>query len=510
METTTERQKGIGNLAPEKVRSDLNLEKWSIWQPSKSNEKFQEKIVRREIELPTGEKVTAEVEVGYTNKGTLTTEDQKTFYALLKMWEEKGRTNDPTYFSLRRIAKTLKKRWGTNVIDSTSQSMLRLRINPLIWKNSYHDSEKNETFEILDAFNILSDLKVVKRKTDGHITQEFGYFKFNDLILKNIFNNHSKPVFLDIVLSFKSEIAQLLYTHIDLVMYRRTHYERRTRELFFDDLVLTGKAYKNPSNRKQKINLAIKELQGVRLSSGFITSIKLERTKDDRDYKIVVDKGVQQQLSSVEGNEVLEITTEIQPEYIDITSAVPNQERGSQHAREAVVYFYKLFFNTTQPHPTTKAISQATALIANHGIELVQYIIEFAHREAEKTDYHPQTFGGILQYTTRALAAHEDNERRKHAQENQREKEREERREEQYMIFARDELDRIKSAMPPDELEAIRAQIHAELIEDGANPDTDFTLNTRVRIKLDQLLTAKADLLTYDQWKEQGSEIPTT
>ena len=83
----------------EKIRSDLNLEKWSIWQPSKSKTKPKERVIRREVLLPDGNKISAEVEVGFTNKGVLTTEDQKTFYALLKIWEDKGRPKEQTFYS---------------------------------------------------------------------------------------------------------------------------------------------------------------------------------------------------------------------------------------------------------------------------------------------------------------------------------------------------------------------------------------------------------------------------
>ena len=98
------------------------------------------------------------------------------------------------------------------------------------------------------------------------------------------------------MLSFKSEIAQLLYTHLDLMLARRTTYERKTRELF-DDLGLDGKAYRNVSNRVQKLKPALEELTGVRLSTGFIVSATLEKTADGKDYKIVIrQRRSQQQL----------------------------------------------------------------------------------------------------------------------------------------------------------------------------------------------------------------------
>ena len=307
------------------------------------------------------------------------------------------------YFSLRKLAKALKKRWGTNVITHTSQSLLRLRAVPLFLNNAYFDSTKKQTLEVLDTFNILSDLKIIKRKEHGHITKEEGYFKFNDFILKNIFNNYSKPVLLEVVLSFKSEIAQLLYTHLDLMLARRSTYERKTRELFLDDLGLDGKAYRNVSNRVQKLKPALDELTGIRLSTGFIISATLEKTADGKDYKIVIVKDSQQQLALVADADVAEV--EAEPA---ITAEPPEPTKPTSHltdqARELVEHFYQRFHGIT--HSTSKAISQAVALIAQHGTELARFIVDFAHREAGKTKYQPQTFGGILQYVPRAVAEH--------------------------------------------------------------------------------------------------------
>lgn len=75
--------------ALEKIRPELNLEKWFIWQPSKSKTQPQARVIEREITSPGGDKITGRLRIGYTDRGPLTTEDQKTYYALVKHWEEK-------------------------------------------------------------------------------------------------------------------------------------------------------------------------------------------------------------------------------------------------------------------------------------------------------------------------------------------------------------------------------------------------------------------------------------
>jgi hypothetical protein len=71
----------------EKIRAELNIEKWSIWQPAKSKTPPKAKVFEREITLPDGSRAKARVEIVPSVKGALTTEDQKTYYALIKLWE---------------------------------------------------------------------------------------------------------------------------------------------------------------------------------------------------------------------------------------------------------------------------------------------------------------------------------------------------------------------------------------------------------------------------------------
>jgi hypothetical protein len=144
----------------EKIRPELNLEKWvSIWSPARSNRNPKEKVIRRETVLLNGSKAWAEVEVGFTNRGELTTEDQKTYYALVKHWEDNRRPVGNTLFSLRQLAKILQRHWGTNVIQSLTHSLLRLRVTPFVWRNSYYDASTGQTISVLDPFNILADLR---------------------------------------------------------------------------------------------------------------------------------------------------------------------------------------------------------------------------------------------------------------------------------------------------------------------------------------------------------------
>ena len=392
---------------PAKIRPELNIEKWSIWQPANSRSRPQARILEREIPLVDGKRVVAKLEVGFTNKGGLTTEDQKVYYALIKHWEERGRSDSFTPFSLRRVAGILRRRWSPKTKNSITQSLLRLRGVLFTWEQAYFDGSTGRRLDLLDTFTILSDLKIVRTRDEGTVNKEVGYFRFHEAILRNLRADHTKPVLLDIVLSFKSEIAQILYTHLDLILSDKASYERRSRELF-ENLGLDGATYHKPSKRKEKLELAVRELQGQEVTTGRITTAKLEQTKDGEDFKLVVRKGSKAK-KAVAPEDAGQPPTNVIPMAIpgpdgeQVRDESPAQDEKCDVSLELLRHFHRVFDGAEHAFPTGKALDQAENLIARHGFEKARHVVDFAHQEAPKTNHKIATFGGIMQYETRAL-----------------------------------------------------------------------------------------------------------
>jgi hypothetical protein len=374
---------------PERIRPELNIEKWSIWQPANSRTPLRAKFFEREIEIADGRRVIAKLKIGFTDEGTLTTDEQRVYYALVKLWEEHGRNEGFTPVSLYRLVKILGKPWGGKDRKRLRRALMRLRVTPLVWEKSYIDAVKDTRLDLLHPFTIIDDLKIARRKEKGEEVSEVGYFRFHEAILKNLLADYTKPVLIDVVLSFKSEIAQILYTHLDLILSDKASYERRTKELF-EDLGLEGETYRYASKRKEKLEPALKELQGKSLTTGAIATAKLEPTKDGADLKLVVRKGkAKAELTLPVSNVIPLPLPALEP---------PNE------GQELVRHFHKVFHGTDKCYPTGKAIDQAETLIARHGIHKARHIIEFAKREAQKTAHKIATFGGIMQYEVPALA----------------------------------------------------------------------------------------------------------
>ncbi len=389
------KQKEDGIIA-DPIRAELNIEKWpAIWRPAHSRKVGVLRILEREHPLKEGSQVRARVEVGFSHLGELTTEDQKTYYALVKHWEDGGRSGQQTYFSIRSLARTLGKRWGTNVITSVTDSLRRLRATPVSWVNSYFDNAHHETLREIDTFNILSELKIICRVEGGKITREAGYFRFNDFTLNNLLANHTKPVLFETILQFRSELAQLLYTHLDLILADKRGYDRRSRELFAD-LGLAVTEYERVYERKRALARAIVELKNVPLTTGIIASIGIEKTRDGKDYKLTVAKGNR----TVPGA--------IAQSGTGVAAPQPSTKPAYAEAEQLVRHFHKTFHNIDRSYPQTKEVSQATALAAQHGFDRAKFIVDYAHLAAARTGYLPQTFGGILQYATRAVAAYDE------------------------------------------------------------------------------------------------------
>lgn len=422
-------------MAPygERVRAELNLEKWPIWQPANSRKESRMRLLSRSRTLPDGSRLTAQVRISPNlEAGALTTEDQKTYYALVWLWEQRGFSEALTPFSLQELARLLKKDWGRNVRLSLVQSLMRLRATLFVWQNSYFSRATQETLELLETFNILSELKLSRRDRRGKAPRERGCFRFNDLILKNLLARHTKPVLLDTVLSFRSGIVQLLYSHLDLILSDKLSYERTTQGVF-EDLALESETYARSFERRRKLEPALRELLGKPLSTGVITVARLERTRDGSEDKVVFRKAsgrrsaAPQYLTAASPAGSISRWSELPLPHPRSDRRDPVSDQGDQEerdqeerdqevqapfvpdpARDLVFYFHQVFFGTRQKVSIpSRALDQARHLIARRGVDGARHLVEVAYRMARETGFRVQTFGGVLQYEAQAAAEYQ-------------------------------------------------------------------------------------------------------
>ncbi len=386
------------------VYTELNLEKWSIWEPLSSRKSPRARIIERQRILEDGSHVTAKVEIGFTQHGNLSTRDQKIYYVLFKLWDDAGRPETPVTFSLQKIARLLGEEWGSNERRSITRALLQLRGVLFVWENSYFNKNSGEHIELLDTFNILSELSIARRSRKLHATSEQCVFQFHREILKNLQANHTTPLFLATVLSFKSEIAQILYPRLDLLLADKKHYERRTKELF-EELGLEGETYRHRSARKRVLERALEELRGAPLTTGCIVAATVEPTRDNSDFKIVIQKGARRK--------ILAAPPVRTPKKEARTTAAADEPAPMETSEALVVRYFHQQFHGAAPKGdlNPKELAGAARLIEQHGLGTAKALIDYARDEAPKTHYSPASLNGILQYEGRFLAQHTAQER---------------------------------------------------------------------------------------------------
>jgi len=275
------------------VRAELNIERWS---PMFATSQYKGRS--REIYRQLGDGKLVGVIVGkhldhrgnLVEVGVLTVPALKVFYGLVKLWEVAGKPKDePVSCTMPQLCEVLSKDIGGKEYEYLRVMLESLKHIPIRWIGSFYQKDIDRLETILDDFHILTTLQFYEERLgDRLITVAFRY-KFHERILCNLLNNYTKPLNLDVIINLKKELAVLLYCHIDLIMADKDRYERRTKELF-EDLAIEGEKYQYPSARRQNLEPALKELVGVRLSTGILKQAFLQKTRNGKDLKAVFRK----------------------------------------------------------------------------------------------------------------------------------------------------------------------------------------------------------------------------
>jgi len=123
----------------------------------------------------------------------------------------------------------------------------------------------------------------------GRLKEKAFTWRFHERLLSNLLWQYTKPFRLDVLTELSGELSVLCYAYLDLLLADKTELELTTRTLF-EDLKIEGKRYRYPSVRKQSLEPVMTELQGIKLSSGVLEEIRLERTQSGEDWKLVLRK----------------------------------------------------------------------------------------------------------------------------------------------------------------------------------------------------------------------------
>lgn len=278
------------------IRSELNLEKWitalftTSKFPGKSREVWRE-IKRGEEVLRLG------VIVGrrqhhrkVAELGVLTVPELRVFYALIKVWEDFGKPNAEVSLLFPNFADLVEKKRGGMQYDQILKSLENLNTVPIQWIQSFYQKESATWHTIRDRFMILPSYATYEVDIRGKVSAKAFRFKFHDRIIRNLLANHTKPKNLEAILAFTHELSVLVYSWLDLVMSKRTRLTISTEKLFASQLHLAAVNYHYRAGRKRALEPVVEELQGRSISTGVLTTVRLEPAKEKRDWLLVVQK----------------------------------------------------------------------------------------------------------------------------------------------------------------------------------------------------------------------------
>jgi restriction endonuclease Mrr len=167
-----------------------------------------------------------------------------------------------------------------------------------------------------------------------------------------------------------------------------------------------------------------------------------------------------------------------------------------------VQHFHQRFHGTADVVPSARALTQARALMAQYGVDQARHLVDFSVSAAQETDYHPQTFGGILQYAARARAAYAQAQERaaaeEHAREEQRRAQEAEQRQRQYEASRAARLAQLRATMRPEVLAAIEQAAAAQFEQEHTSP---FGRDTLRKYALDDAVAAYFQLPSFAEWQ---------
>jgi len=306
------------------VHSELNLERWpGLWATRDTD---QPRTLTRSISYPDGSKFDVELTVSAPQAtGTLTTETQKYYSALLKMRQdawganpEQAPTDRRMRFTLRGVAKLLasprpttqSSRWGTQTLASVKRHIRKLAHNHIDFKGAYWDASKKRRRTLEGGFTIVSDYLFAEERrfrqgTAIQLPLELGYIRLSPWIEDNLDRHYTAPFYFTERIAIKPPFAQQLYNHLNLAMAGRSNYQRRLVPLFEIDFPEMGRKYPAPSQRKRVLNRNLKHILDRKITTGTLDQLTIQRTTDRTDYKLVVHKGRFPKSALPSGTEIL-------------------------------------------------------------------------------------------------------------------------------------------------------------------------------------------------------------
>ncbi len=358
--------------------------------------KFELRVIEQEKQTSEGT-LTSRVEIGFNQFGTLIPRDRLIYLALTAIWQEQGK---PVSFvvSLRRIAKLLNMGWGKKQILAIKESLHRLKGINLIFINSLFDASKDKTVEKETNFTFLDKLEIFSISENGKTNKADCVVAFNHVIDSNLRLGHVRPVMLPTLTNLRSDLAQSLYLLLDAQTCNPNKKYSISSKKLLAELGLTSSRYSFLSRRKEILEKAISELDGIGVLGGTL-KVSLEPTRDGTDLKLTAERIVvtSSESSASEKEMAVVLIEPTSPPFKDMMDPT---------------VFIGLIFDRfgIKRKPKVKELEFAHNVVSQYGLDLdvARHIVEFAFRDASRTKFLLRDARGLTQYIEPALESYEE------------------------------------------------------------------------------------------------------
>lgn len=368
------------------VKTEINIERNPIFATTRFQGNSRE-IIRGVMNDDDGSEVQSKITIGkiiredgqIVEVGVLNTSHLKVFYGVLKLWQQQSLNADGVIrFSRNELQKIMGRKGGW-VSKRIKQWVMDLATIPLLWEHSFYDAQTGEHLKSITGFHFIESYEIFTRSKKPN-TPYFTNSKIqlNGLVVKNILNKGGKNLRFDTILNLKSETALLLYRFLDWKMSHQEKLEKNLKDLFEEmGLDTSSKYYRYPSNRKQAIEDAVKELEGKEISTGVLHSFSIEPMRDGNDFKLVVEKRlISQAITAPVGKD------EARTERIEYMVNQIIEVCGDEHSRTA----YRLIAEKMSDSSIFQALSETKDASARDAVHTTRakYFMDTIKRYAQQ------------------------------------------------------------------------------------------------------------------------------
>ena len=175
---------------------------------------------------------------------------------------------------------------------------------------------------------------------------------------------------------------------------------------------------------------------------------------------------------------------------------------GNQAHRLVLAFHAKRGAPNTSP--SAKELAQATRLIAKHGADTAEYIIDYAVSAGASTNFRMRHFGAVLSYVAEALVHFRRQTQRRIREEHKRRASKLESRHASYEKWRAAEVERIRSTLPLETILELQRSVSEQILarSQGKVPPGYETL---LRIELMRSIAEAHGVPSFADWSAQSS-----